>query len=134
GGSLPAEIFQQVMRAASAGVAPSALPGTILSDANSDTGNGFGSSPIFASNGTHIPRVVQYHEVLPWASDRSVQEVYHPTTRTLAADAEVRPMSHPMKSIGEDFIARAVASESSASSPTMADGERREESRDARSS
>jgi penicillin-binding protein 1A len=134
GGSLPAEIWKQVMRVANAGITPSALPGTILSNPSFNMADGFGEPPIFASTAARTPRVVQYHEVLPWASRRPVQELYRPGARTLTADAGDQPMSHPMNSIGEDFIARAIANESSAGLRPMADSERREESNGAVSS
>jgi penicillin-binding protein 1A len=129
GGSLPAEIWKQIMRVANAGMAPSALPGTILSDPDFDMADGFGNNPMFASNAAHTPRVVQYHEVLPWAPGRSLQEAYRPGSRTLTADPEGRP-SHPMHSIGADFIARALGRESLAGSRMEADSDDHERSRD----
>jgi hypothetical protein len=110
-------------------MAPSALPGTILNDPDFDMADGFGNNPMFASNAAHTPRVVQYHEVLPWAPGRSLQEAYRPGSRTLTADAEGRP-SHPMHSIGADFIARALGRESLAGSRMEADSDDHERSRD----
>ena len=67
-----------------------------------------------ASRRSQGPRVVQYHEVLPWARQGP---------SGLIANADSRGRSHPMNSIGEDFIARAVADSSMTRSQALAERE-----------
>jgi penicillin-binding protein 1A len=114
GGSLPAEIWNKVMRIANAGKIPSALPGTTFASLDADAFShldGHGSS---ASARSRVPRVVQYHEVLPWARQ---------APSGLIANASAPGLSHPMNSIGEDFIARAVADSSTSRSQTISERE-----------
>lgn len=122
GGSLPAEIWNQVMRVADADRMPSALPGTVFSRPDPETIDGFSNTPILASVRTHIPRVVQYHEVLPWASRSPLQIAQR--RDGMMADAAVPPPAHPMTSIGADFIARAIGEEPMTTPRTIADDER----------
>ena len=66
GGSLPAEIWNQVMRVAHEGKAPTALPGTMISSWTAAPDE-IGDGPTAASAG---PRVVQLREELPWLARR----------------------------------------------------------------
>lgn len=111
GGSLPAEIWNQVMRVAHRGVVPMPLPGTVLSKLESESHDGFAEGPSFVSNASRVPRVVQYHEVLPWADRGAVQQAPRAGVRDIAAAPVHSPMAHPMSNIGDDFIARAIADE-----------------------
>jgi penicillin-binding protein 1A len=120
GGSLPAEIWNQVMRVANTGRPPTALAGTVFSRPDAEGVGGFGKASMFASARTHIPRVVQYHEVLPWAM-RPAQQVAQQRHEDRAADGAIPAPTHPMTSIGADFIARAVADEPVRNSVTFSD-------------
>jgi penicillin-binding protein 1A len=114
GGSLPAEIWNKVMRIANAGKIPSALPGTTFASLDADAFSNADHSVASASTRSRVPRVVQYHEVLPWARQ---------APSGLIANANSRGPSHPMNSIGEDFIARAVADSSTGRSQTISERE-----------
>jgi penicillin-binding protein 1A len=134
GGSLPAEIWNQVMRIAHEGQVPLPLPGTEMSGSQQESIDGFGKSPILASAGAHAPRVVQFHEVLPWAvqSQQAIRQRERAAVTTVASGP---PMSHPSKSIGEDFIARALANEPAIPAPAnVAASEPAQETRDIGSS
>ena len=107
GGSLPAEIWNQVMRVAHEGQAPKTLPGTVIAGpAVDETGGALNS----ASAG---PRVVQLREELPWMARRSgPRNVFAPAQIVSAgtgANDLPNPASHPAQSIGEDFISQAIA-------------------------
>ncbi|HEY8195182.1 MAG TPA: penicillin-binding protein 1A [Hyphomicrobium sp.] len=133
GGSLPAEIWNQVMRIAHEGQVPLPLPGTEMSGSQPESIDGFGKSPILASTAAHAPRVVQFHEVLPWAA-HSQQAVRQRESAAMTADASVPAMSHPSKSIGEDFIARALANGPAVPAPAnVAASEPAEGTRDTKS-
>ncbi|AGK56201.1 penicillin-binding protein, 1A family [Hyphomicrobium denitrificans 1NES1] len=109
GGSLPAEIWNQIMRVAHQGMVPEPLPGTVVSRPGPDALDGFGDAS-FVSNGPRVPRVVQYHEVLPWAARSTVEDATR-SRSDMRAKAAPLPLSHPMSNIGDDFIARALADE-----------------------
>ena len=106
---MPAEIWNQVMRVAHQGMLPEPLPGTVVSRPGPDALDGFGDA-LFVSNGPRVPRVVQYHEVLPWADRGTVQDATR-LRSDVRAEAAPLPLSHPMSNIGDDFIARALADE-----------------------
>jgi len=91
GGSLPAEIWNQVMRVAHLGKPPMALPGTVMSGPVDETADAEGNPLVLASTGLHAPRVVYVREELPWAR-RPAPAARHPTER-----------------IGEDFITQALS-------------------------
>jgi penicillin-binding protein 1A len=117
GGSLPAEIWKQVMQIAHQGMAPLALPGTVVSTPAPFAVDG--NTPILASMTAHVPRVVQYHEVLPWGPRPRIQEGVGRDHGAVTADAAAPVLTHPMTSIGDDFIARAIAAEPMAPSQTL---------------
>ena len=111
GGSLPAEIWNQVMRVAHEGQAPKPLPGTVITGPAVDE---MGGGLISASAG---PRVVQLREELPWlarhSGPRNVFAPAHIVSAGAGASDSPNPASHPAQSIGEDFISEAIAATSS---------------------
>jgi len=117
GGSLPAEIWNQVMRVAHEGKAPSALPGTMISS-GAAAPDEFGDGPTAAAAG---PRVVQLREQLPWLARASgPRSIFAPAQIVSAgsqSDDSQRSASHPAQSIGEDFISEAIAATSSGTGP-----------------
>ncbi|MFT3733056.1 MAG: PBP1A family penicillin-binding protein [Hyphomicrobium sp.] len=95
GGSLPAEIWRQVMHAAHEGLPPLLLPGTTVADPNAEVA-------MWGALANHLPRVVEAR-----AGQTPVDEPMR-----YSADASGSPPpreSHPANSIGEDFIAKAIA-------------------------
>jgi penicillin-binding protein 1A len=88
---------------------PMPLPGTVVSRPEPESHDGFAEGPSFLSNAPRVPRVVQYHEVLPWADRGAVQQAQR--AGDMVAIPARPPMSHPMSNIGDDFIARAIADE-----------------------
>ena len=105
GGGLPAEIWSQVMKVAHQGQTAAALPGTQISAEN---------EPAWASPSHSIVggvRVVRSDERLPWLDARETPLGPKPAPAMMPA-RELLPRragSHPPKSIGEDFVARALA-------------------------
>lgn len=99
GGSLPADIWRQVMRVADEGVPPLVLPGTVVANPQAETA-------MWGGLANHLPRVVEASEILPWQRGPGVAlQPYAPAAVSLA----VPSASHPANSIGEDFIAKALA-------------------------
>lgn len=101
GGSLPAEIWRQVMRVADEGLPPLLLPGTVVANPQVEAATWGGLA-------NRLPRVVEAPEILPWQRRPGalVQQPYSATSASLA----VPSASHPANSIGEDFIEKALAS------------------------
>ncbi|CCB63252.1 transglycosylase domain-containing protein [Hyphomicrobium sp. MC1] len=101
GGSLPAEIWRQVMRVADEGLPPLLLPGTVVANPQVEAATWGGLA-------NRLPRVVEAPEILPWQRRPGalVQQPYSATSVSLAAPNA----SHPANSIGEDFIEKALAS------------------------
>jgi len=110
GGSLPAEIWNQIMRVAHQGMAPEPLPGTVVSRPESDVLD-VPRDASFVSAGPRAPRIVQYHEVLPWAARNTVDDVKRQKGIGITAEVAAPAPSHPTSNIGDDFIARALADE-----------------------
>jgi len=113
GGTLPAEIWKQVMRVAHEGLAPQPLPGTVLGNFDADAAD-FGISPLVStSSAPRPPRLVEAKEALPWTPQRDARAV--PGVReTVAADASGASKGskiHPADQIDEAFISRAIAAE-----------------------
>lgn len=99
GGGLPAEIWRQVMRVAHEGLPPLLLPGTVAANPQAE-------AAAWGNLANRLPRVVEAAEVLPWQRSSSV------TPQRFSANvATFAPphASHPVNSIGEDFIEKAVA-------------------------
>jgi penicillin-binding protein 1A len=99
GGSLPAEIWRQVMRTAHEGLPPLLLPGTVVANPQAELAMWGGAA-------NHLPRVVEAREVLPWQRAARVQ--VPASMAEVAAPEQLRP-SHPADGIGEDFIQKALA-------------------------
>jgi len=99
GGSLPAEIWRQVMRAAHEGLPPLLLPGTVVADPQAEMA-------MWGGPANHLPRVVEAHEVLPW---QRAAEVRRPAFEPEAVAPESLRPSHPVDGIAEDFIKKALA-------------------------
>ncbi|MBS0252687.1 MAG: penicillin-binding protein 1A [Proteobacteria bacterium] len=99
GGSLPAEIWRQVMRIADEGVPPLLLPGTVVANPQVEAATWGGLA-------NRLPRVVEAPEILPWQRRPGV--VPQPYT-AVSASPVVPSASHPANSIGEDFIEKALA-------------------------
>jgi len=114
GGSLPAEIWNQVMRVAHQGQTPLPLPGTVMGAPEHETADWAGNPLILTSAAPRVPRVVEAREVLPWAAPQ----------QQAAADLVFGPgrASHPRESIGAEFVSQALAagSESHASEGQVA--------------
>lgn len=99
GGSLPAEIWRQVMRVADEGVPPLLLPGTVVANPQVEAATWGGLA-------NRLPRVVEAPEILPWQRRPGVAlQPYSAASASLA----VPSASHPANSIGEDFIEKALA-------------------------
>jgi penicillin-binding protein 1A len=118
GGSLPAEIWHRVIEVANRGRPPLPLPGTTVlarasgvSDSSDET--------LGASSSIHAPRVVQIHEELPWLA--RLKSSYGLSGQRRAASAapaaDVARPSHPIRSIGEDFIAQALSQDGTGNRP-----------------
>jgi hypothetical protein len=105
-----------VMRVAHEGKAPSALPGTMIS--NGAAPDEFGDGPTAASAGS---RVVQAREQVPWLARVSgPRSIFAPAQIVSAgpqSDGSQNTASHPAQSIGEDFISRAIAATSNGAGP-----------------
>ncbi|MEW5963677.1 MAG: PBP1A family penicillin-binding protein [Pseudomonadota bacterium] len=114
GGSLPADIWREVMLAAHAGKAPLALPGT--------------NGPASPTNGDSSPPIARTDEpeTLPWQVPR---ESPSPLATATARAAKPQPRIHPNERISEDFIARALAGDGAAS-PTATTGTTRFDAED----
>lgn len=133
GGSLPAEIWNQIMRVAHQGLAPEPLPGTVVSTPQPEGADFAADDASHGVKAAGAPRVVQYHEALPGAGRGSVQNSARPRTVDMTADAAAAhlsspplsppPPSHPTSNIGDDFIARALADEFDQQRDAMPDGE-----------
>ena len=133
GGSLPAEIWNQIMRVAHQGLAPEPLPGTVVSTPQPEGADFAADDASHGVKAAGAPRVVQYHEALPGAGRGSVQNSTRPRTVDMTADAAAThlsspplsppPPSHPTSNIGDDFIARALADEFDQQRDAMPDGE-----------
>jgi penicillin-binding protein 1A len=123
GGSLPADIWREVMLAAHAGKAPLALPGT--------------NGPASPASGDQTPPIARTDEpeTLPWQAPRDTPSSLaiapppgKPTVVSPRASGAVstapaaRPLSrsHPSERISEDFIARALADDDGSGAPAMA--------------
>jgi penicillin-binding protein 1A len=108
GGSLPAEIWHRVMDVANRGRPPLPLPGTtVLARA---AGIGDSNEVVGASSSSRALRVVQVHEELPWlARLKSNYGLSGQRQAISAAPADLARPSHPIRSIGEDFIAQALS-------------------------
>jgi penicillin-binding protein 1A len=112
GGSLPAEIWNQVMRVAHQGKEPLPPPGTVVSQPEPEGPDVIGEGPLLVSNVSRVPRVVQSRRQLPWAQHGTVQATAWSNPDAMAPASRL-PMSHPTSNIGDDFIARALADEAS---------------------
>ncbi len=99
GGSLPAEIWRQVMRAAHEGLPPLLLPGTVTANPEAELVT-WGA----LAQGSHLPRVVEAKDM------QSLQRAS--TVGPAAYSASVPQTAHPASGIGEDFIAKALATTS----------------------
>ncbi|MET0873786.1 MAG: penicillin-binding protein, partial [Pseudolabrys sp.] len=98
GGSLPADIWKQVMRVAHEGLPPLLLPGTVVANPQAEVA----TWGVQAAS-SHLPRVVEAKDMLasqrtPDASER----------RYSAVSASSPPASHPASGIGSDFIEKAL--------------------------
>jgi penicillin-binding protein 1A len=102
GGSLPADIWRQVMHAAHEGLPPLLLPGTVTANPEAETAV-WGS----LASGSHSPRVVEAKEVLPW--QRAPGGEQQAAFGAAPAGSPRARASHPVDSIGADFIEKALA-------------------------
>ena len=100
GGSLPAEIWRQVMRVAHEGLPPLLLPGTVVANPQVEAAT-------WGSLANRLPRVVEAPEVLPWMRASAAGPPHYPTIT--AAVLPLPRASHPASGIGEDFIEKALA-------------------------
>jgi penicillin-binding protein 1A len=109
GGSLPAEIWQRVMEVANRGRPPLPLPGTALLARAS--GPGDSNEMVGASSSSRALRVVQVHEELPWLARLKSNYGLSGQRQAISAapPADLARPSHPIRSIGEDFIAQALS-------------------------
>ncbi|MFA5954961.1 transglycosylase domain-containing protein [Hyphomicrobium sp.] len=99
GGSLPAEIWRQVMRAAHEGLQPLLLPGTVVANPQTE-------AAMWGGLANRLPRVVEANE--PLSSQRAPGS--EPPRFSADAVATLTPHAvHPVDSIGEDFIDKALA-------------------------
>ncbi len=98
GGSLPAEIWHQVMRVAHEKLPPLLLPGTVVANPQIE-------AAVWGGLANRLPRVVEAREILPWQrSPAEGQSIFS----TNAAPMVSPHISHPANSIGEDFIEKAL--------------------------
>lgn len=97
GGTLPAEIWRQVMRAAHEGLPPLLLPGTVVADPQAE-------AVTWGMLANKLPRVVEARGDLPWRTPASDGPPVFSASAAAAPHA-----SHPASSIGEDFIEKALA-------------------------
>ncbi len=100
GGSLPAEIWKQVMRVAHEGLTPEPLPGTVAGYSDTEVADWGGNPLVLASTATRPPRVVEAKDGIPQAPRRAAEA---------SAGSPPKQVSHPADRIGEDFIARALS-------------------------
>ncbi len=106
GGSLPAEIWRQVMRVGHEGLPPQVLPGTVAANPESEASVWGG-----LASGSHLPRVVEAKEVLPWRRAASTEPARFPVESSFSPPfSRVSPRAaHPANGIGDDFIEKALA-------------------------
>ncbi len=106
GGSLPAEIWKQVMRIAHEGLPPLLLPGTVVANPEAEAAAWGGIAP-----SSRLPRVVEAKEVLPWlhAPGREQARFSAEVSTEAGAGLPAPRAPHPANSIGEDFIEKALA-------------------------
>ncbi|HEY8129012.1 MAG TPA: penicillin-binding protein 1A [Hyphomicrobium sp.] len=112
GGSLPAEIWKQVMRVAHEGLAPRPLPGTVPGNSDADAADWGGNPLVLASTATRPPRVVEAKEGLPSSPHHDAQADVAGQERVaveVPAGSSAPHASHPTDQIGEDFVARATS-------------------------
>jgi penicillin-binding protein 1A len=115
GGSLPAEIWRQVMRVAHQGKAPLPLAGTVNASVENEAADWSGNPLVLASTASRPPRVVEAREVLPWTLLGGGQSADGAPHLSVAAG-----FSHPADNIGEDFIADALSATSGEVRPAPA--------------
>ena len=123
GGSLPAEIWNQIMRVAHQGLPSAPLPGTVASRPEVDDAVLPVDEAAHVSKAPSAPRVVQYREALPSAARDAAQRIAPPRVAEKAADIQPPPQSHPSGNIDDDFIARALADELEQQRDAMPDQE-----------
>jgi penicillin-binding protein 1A len=101
GGSLPADIWRQVMRAAHEGLPPQVLPGTVASNSEIE-------ASIWGALATssHLPRVVEAKETLPGQRAANAEPERYLPERPFGS---AQRSSHPRDGIGDDFIEKALA-------------------------
>ncbi|MBY0562301.1 MAG: penicillin-binding protein 1A [Hyphomicrobium sp.] len=108
GGTLPAEIWKQVMRVAHEGLAPEPLPGTVIGNADADAAD-FGISPLVpASTATRPPRVIEAKEDLQGTPRRDAQAPSG-VRETLASASSASAKNHPADEIDGAFVSRAIS-------------------------
>jgi penicillin-binding protein 1A len=98
GGSLPAEIWRQVMHVAHEGLPPLPLAGTVVANPQVE-------AAMWGSSANHLPRVVEAREILPGQHGPGAVQATFPSDA--AATASPRT-SHPVNGIGEDLIEKAL--------------------------
>ncbi len=103
GGSLPAEIWNQVMRVAHEGKAPSALPGTMISNGAAPTSSAMDLRLRLRGRGSF--RRVSSFVAGAASGPRSIFAPAQSFLRGRNPSDSRRSASHPAQSIGEDFIA-----------------------------
>ncbi|MBN9354725.1 MAG: penicillin-binding protein, partial [Hyphomicrobium denitrificans] len=123
GGSLPAEIWNQIMRVAHQGLPSAPLPGTVVSRPEVDDAVLPVDEAAHVSKAPSAPRVVQYHEALPLAPRDAAQRIAPPRVAEKTADIQPPPQAHPTSNIDDDFIARALADELEQQRDAMPDQE-----------
>ncbi|WP_343062278.1 PBP1A family penicillin-binding protein [Hyphomicrobium methylovorum] len=114
GGSLPAEIWNRVMRVAHNGMRPAPLPGTTYSRADATFPDVSWIMPVGDAAPAHAPRVVQAREILPWSAEAQMRSRMRERD---TADASRQERPHPASNIGEDFIRRVLSGGSSSQTP-----------------
>jgi penicillin-binding protein 1A len=98
GGSLPADIWHEIMRTAHEGLPPLLLPGTVAANPQTE-------AAMWGSAANHLPRVVEARDGLPWQrAPATGQALFRPDTSIMR---ETRA-AHPANSIDEDFIEKAL--------------------------
>ncbi|HET6388359.1 PBP1A family penicillin-binding protein [Hyphomicrobium sp.] len=110
GGTLPAEIWKQIMRVAHEGLPSEPLPGTVMASAGEDAAD-FGINPLVpTASAARPPRVVEASETLASPSRRDAK-AGPAVLKAIAENARALPASqdHAPARIDESFIARAVA-------------------------
>ncbi|MES1180075.1 MAG: penicillin-binding protein, partial [Hyphomicrobium sp.] len=113
GGSLPADIWRQVMRVAHDGLPPLLLPGTVAASPEADAAV-WGAQALSA----HPPRVIEAKEKLPVPSAQDADaRPFHASAFAAGARA-----SHPTNGIDENFIEKAIAATEGDSAKSPAPG------------